>query len=76
MHCDLWVEDPEVCQVFTIGIVGKDCHLDTGMPMICEPLVSQPIYACVKDNEHLASLDLADYSVVLGFGLRLLGRVS
>ena len=30
--------------------------------MICEPLVSQPISACARENEHLASLDLADYS--------------
>ena len=32
------------------------------VPMICEPLVSQPIAACAKENQHLASLDLADYS--------------
>ena len=62
-------EEPKVCQVVTIGMVGKDCCHGTGMqlslyvvPMICEPLVSQPISTCVKENEHLASLDLADYS--------------
>ena len=32
------------------------------VPMICEPLASQPIAACVKENQHLASLELADYS--------------
>ena len=31
-------------------------------PMICEPLVSQPIASCLTDSQHLASLDLADYS--------------
>ena len=32
------------------------------VPMICEPLVSQPISACAREDQHLASLDLADYS--------------
>jgi len=32
------------------------------VPMICEPLVSQPIAICVAENRHLASLDLADFS--------------
>ena len=29
-------------------------------PMICEPLVGQPISECIKGNRHLASLELAD----------------
>ena len=31
------------------------------VPMICEPLSSQPIAACTKENQRLASLELADY---------------
>ena len=30
--------------------------------MICEPLAGQPISACIEENRHLASLDLADFS--------------
>ena len=55
-------EDPKVCQVVTIGMEGKDCRHGTGMqlslyvvPTICEPLVSQPISTCVKENEHLVA---------------------
>ena len=32
------------------------------VPVICEPLVSQPISACANEYQHLAALDLADYS--------------
>ena len=32
------------------------------VPMICEPLVGQPITACVETHRHLASLELADCS--------------
>ena len=32
------------------------------VPTIYEPLVSQPISACARENQHLASLDLADFS--------------
>ena len=31
-------------------------------PMIYKPLVSQPIASFLTDSQHLASLDLADYS--------------
>ena len=30
--------------------------------MICEPLASQPISACIEGNPHLSGLDLADFS--------------
>jgi hypothetical protein len=30
--------------------------------MICEPLATQPIPACIEENQHLASLDLADFA--------------
>lgn len=32
------------------------------VPMICEPLVSQPIATCVAESQHLASLELADHA--------------
>ena len=30
--------------------------------MICEPLFSQPILDCARENRHLGTLDLADCS--------------
>jgi hypothetical protein len=30
--------------------------------MICEPLAGQPISGCVEENQHLARLNLADFS--------------
>lgn len=32
------------------------------VPMICEPLIKQPISDCTEAYHHLASLDLADFS--------------
>ena len=32
------------------------------MPIICEPLVAQPIPACVNQQPHLLGLELADFS--------------
>jgi hypothetical protein len=32
------------------------------VPMICKPIVSQPISACVAETQHLGPLELADYS--------------
>lgn len=59
-------EGPKVCPTVTIGMVGKGYpHMQLSLyvvPMICEPLASQPIAACAKGNQHLASLELADYS--------------
>lgn len=59
-------EGPKVCQTVTIGMVGKGYpHMQLSLyvvPLICEPLVSQPIAACAKENQHLVSLELADYS--------------
>ena len=59
-------EEPKVCQIVKIGMAGKGyppMQLSLYVvPMICEPLVSQPIAACAKENQHLASLDLADFS--------------
>ena len=32
------------------------------VPMICEPLIGQPIDVCIKQNPHLAGLELADWA--------------
>ena len=32
------------------------------MPTICEPLVRQPIAACIDEHPHLLGLELADFS--------------
>ena len=32
------------------------------VPMICEPLVSQPIDVCISQSSQLAGLDLADWA--------------
>ena len=58
-------EGAKVCQIVTIGMVGQGYpHMQLSLyviTMICEPLASQPIAACTKENQHLASLELADY---------------
>lgn len=57
-------EDPKVCAVVKIGMELKGYpHLYPSLfvvPMICEPLVGQPISECIKGNQHLTSLELAD----------------
>ena len=57
-------EDPKVCAVVKIGVELKGYpNLYPSLfvvPMICEPLVGQPISECIKGNRHLASLELAD----------------
>ena len=59
-------EEPKVCPVVKIRMAGKGyppMQLSLYVvPMICEPLVSQLISACARENQHLASLELADYS--------------
>ena len=49
-----------------IRVAGKRCppmQLSLyAVPMIYESLVSQPISVCARENQHLASLDLSDYS--------------
>ena len=56
--------DPKVCAVVKIGMELKGHpHLYPSLlvvPMICEPLVGQPISECIEGNQHLASLELAD----------------
>ena len=61
-------EDPKVCAVVRIGMELKGYpHLYPSLfvvPMICEPLVhvGQPISECIKGNQHIASLERADYA--------------
>lgn len=54
------------CPVVEVGMrvrVSSPLRLSLFVvPMICEPLITQPIATCVAENQHLASLDLADYS--------------
>jgi hypothetical protein len=57
-------EDPKVCAIIKIGMELKGHpHLYPSLlvePMICEPLIGQPISECIEGNQHLASLELAD----------------
>ena len=59
-------EEPKVCQIINIGMVGKGYpHMQLSLyvvPITCEPLISQPIAACARENRHLVSSELADYS--------------
>ena len=59
-------EKPRVCSTVNVGLAMKgypNMHLSLFVvPMICEPLAGQPISACIEENRHLASLDLADFS--------------
>lgn len=57
-------EKPKVCPIVNVGLVTREySHLSLSLfvvPMICEPLTSQPISACIEENKDLASLDFAD----------------
>ena len=59
-------EKPKVCPIVNVGLMTKGnsiVHLSLFVvPMICEPLVTQPISTCIEENRHLASLDLADFA--------------
>ena len=59
-------KDPKVCAVVRIGMELKGYpHLYPLLfvvPMICEPLVGQPISECIKGNRHFASQELADFA--------------
>ena len=59
-------EDPKVCAVVKIGMELKGYpHFFPSLfvvPMICEPLIGQPISECIKGNRHLATLELADFA--------------
>ena len=57
-------EEPKVCVIVTVGMELRDqtqLYLSlVVVPMICEPLVGQPISECLKGNDHLSKLELAD----------------
>lgn len=56
----------QACPIVEVGMqVRESSPLRLSLyvvPMICEPLISQSITACVAESQHLASLDLADYA--------------
>lgn len=59
-------EQTRVCNLVRLGLTMKDgtskqLKLFT-VPMICEPIISQPISICCNNFDHLAGMDLADYS--------------
>ena len=57
---------PKVCPIVGIGIMLKGHPIMTVslffVPMICEPLISQPIELCIAQNPHLTGLQLADWA--------------
>ena len=59
-HQDTW----QVCDIVSLGIALKNggrVELPfLSVPLICEPLTSQPILYANENYAHLADLDLAD----------------
>jgi len=59
-------EQTRVCPIVNVGMCLKGYPPMSlslyVVPTICEPLVSQPITACIKWNQQFKGLDLADYS--------------
>ena len=57
-------EKPQVCKFVKVGLTlrgGETQELTLfAVPMICDPLASQPIAFCRSSYEHLSGLDLAD----------------
>ena len=52
-----------VCPIVTVGLCLRSYPLSLYvMPTICEPLVGQPILACINQHPHLMGLELADSS--------------
>ena len=55
---------PKTCQLVRVGVLLKGFpNLLLSLfvvPMICEPLIGQPIHRCVEQNPHLSGLNLAD----------------
>ena len=60
------VEKSQVCTVVKVGLKLRDGETQEltlfAVPMICEPLASQPTAFCQNNYEHLSGLDLADPS--------------
>ena len=59
-------EKSQVCEFVKVGLTLRDGDSQQltllAVPMICEPLASQPIAFCQNNYEHLSGLDLADSS--------------
>ena len=57
---------PKVRPIVNVGILLKGYPSMTVslyvVPMICEPLISQPIEVCINKNPHLNGLELADWA--------------
>ena len=57
---------PKVCPIVNVGMLLKGYPSMTVslfvVPMICEPLIGQPIDVCISQNPHLADLELADWA--------------
>ena len=55
-----------VCSIVNVGILLSGYPSMTVslfvVPMICEPLVGQPIDVCIDQNPHLTDLELADWA--------------
>ena len=60
----------KVCPIVGVGMHLKGYPLMSlslyVVPTICEPLVGQPVIACVKQHPHLLGLELADFSTTKG----------
>ena len=56
----------QTCEMVRVGLTtreGPDMELELfSVPLICEPLVAQPISLCKVKYDHLSQLELADYS--------------
>ena len=57
---------PQVCPIVNVGLLCKGYPSLTMplfvVPMICEPLIGQPISLCFEQNPQLAGLELADWA--------------
>ena len=57
---------PKVCPIVSVGMILKGYPSMIMslfiVPMIREPLIGQPIDVCIKQNPHLAGLELADWA--------------
>ena len=56
----------KVCSIVNVGLslraIPQCLSPLCVMPTICEPLVGQPIAACIEQHPHLLGLELADFS--------------
>ena len=59
-------EGPKLCPIVSVGMLLKGCPDMTvslfNVPIICDPLVCQPIDVCINQKPHLKGLELADWA--------------